>query len=198
MSPRSAAQFKAIRQKSRQAILDAALTLFARKGYNETTTMDIARRVGISKGLIYNYFSSKEEILESLITEGIRAALPTLTTRDSVSDPKAQLEELIHQWIRLVKSDPDFMRLGIQLHTAGAFRKVMKRRGRDFLDMFSSGLKSIFRRLGSRDPETDTLLLFSIFDGIGLNYTATPEYFPINKMEQRLLQIYCRPKREIP
>ncbi len=46
-------------------IREAALTLFDRKGYRETTMEEIAQQAGISKGLIYRYFSSKKEILLS-------------------------------------------------------------------------------------------------------------------------------------
>jgi len=49
----------------RKQILEAALVLFLEKGINGTTMQDIADKAGISKGLIYRYFSSKNEILEA-------------------------------------------------------------------------------------------------------------------------------------
>ena len=49
----------------RKQILEAALVLFLEKGINGTTMQDIADKIGISKGLIYRYFSSKNEILEA-------------------------------------------------------------------------------------------------------------------------------------
>lgn len=198
MSPRSEEQFEAIRQKSRQAILKTALKLFARKGFAATTTADIARSVGISKGLVYNYFSNKEEILECLITESVRAAIPMLTAQNDESDPKTQMEELIRQWIRLIKSDSDLMRLVLQLHTSGAFRKLVDRRAGELYEMLADGLKGIFQRLGSHDPELDAMLLGSMLDGISLNYTSAPQFFPIDKMEKRLIQMYCTPQGKIP
>ncbi|MBQ9065212.1 MAG: TetR/AcrR family transcriptional regulator [Blautia sp.] len=54
-----------ISQERRSAILDAAISLFDDKGYVNTTISDIARQADMSNGLIYHYFSSKEDILRS-------------------------------------------------------------------------------------------------------------------------------------
>jgi len=50
----------------RAEILDAAIVCFARDGFHRTTMKDIVRESGLSPGAIYNYFQSKEEIIESI------------------------------------------------------------------------------------------------------------------------------------
>ena len=67
MAPRTSAQFEAIRQGRRDEILDAALHVFAEAGYHTSSVSQVAKRAGVSKGLMYNYFSSKEEVLRTLI-----------------------------------------------------------------------------------------------------------------------------------
>ena len=57
-----------ITEQRRQQILDAALTVFSRKGYGEATVPDIAREAGIAVGTIYNYYQSKRDLLVSLFT----------------------------------------------------------------------------------------------------------------------------------
>lgn len=70
MSPRTKVQFEKIRQKSRENIENIALELFALKGYHATSISQIAERAGISKGgLLYNYFKSKEQLLDSIIAK---------------------------------------------------------------------------------------------------------------------------------
>lgn len=54
-----------VKQFRRRQIMDASLRLFDEKGFRETTIKDIAEAAGISSGLIYRYFKSKDEILES-------------------------------------------------------------------------------------------------------------------------------------
>jgi len=54
-------------QRTRQAILDAALTLFAESGYFGTSLRDIGRAVSIRESALYNYFPSKEALFEALL-----------------------------------------------------------------------------------------------------------------------------------
>ena len=65
--PRTAEQNEEIRKEKKQVILDAALKLFAEKGYAATSTNDIIKEANISKGLLYNYFESKEELLKTVV-----------------------------------------------------------------------------------------------------------------------------------
>ncbi len=54
-------------EERREEIMDAAAELFSTKGYEETTTTDIMKKVGIAKGTLYYHFASKEEILDALV-----------------------------------------------------------------------------------------------------------------------------------
>lgn len=67
MSPRTPKQYEEIRDEKRNLIMDVALEHFASDGYHNTTISQIARYAGISKGLMYNYFKSKEELLSEII-----------------------------------------------------------------------------------------------------------------------------------
>ncbi|MBQ9549917.1 MAG: TetR/AcrR family transcriptional regulator [Lachnospiraceae bacterium] len=53
----------------KQEILEGALKVFAKKGYEKTTITDIAKELGISQGLCYRYYPSKEEIYEAALEE---------------------------------------------------------------------------------------------------------------------------------
>jgi AcrR family transcriptional regulator len=66
------------REKRREEILAAALDLFIRKGYAATKTQDISQAVGMSEGLLFHYFQTKEKLYEELIkigTSGPQAVL---------------------------------------------------------------------------------------------------------------------------
>ncbi|NPB08389.1 MAG: TetR/AcrR family transcriptional regulator [Aquificae bacterium] len=56
------------RSDTKQKILESALKLFSRKGFKETTIKDIAKEVGITEGAIYRHFTSKDEIINELLT----------------------------------------------------------------------------------------------------------------------------------
>lgn len=55
--------------------MDSALEHFAREGYHATTINDIAKHAGISKGLMYNYFESKESLLRAIIERSVKEVL---------------------------------------------------------------------------------------------------------------------------
>ena len=59
------------KEQRRKEILNAALSLFVRKGYSETKISDIAGSVGMSTGLLFHYFESKEKVYEELVKIGL-------------------------------------------------------------------------------------------------------------------------------
>src|SRR5512137_1078887 len=75
MSPRTPQQFKEMREEKMTLIMDVALEHFANEGYFSTTINHIARHAGISKGLMYNYFESKEALLKAIIHKSIAEVL---------------------------------------------------------------------------------------------------------------------------
>ena len=66
MSPRSKEQIESIKNSRKNQILNTSLKLFAHNGFHNTSIDQIAQETGISKGLVYNYFKSKEELLEEV------------------------------------------------------------------------------------------------------------------------------------
>jgi AcrR family transcriptional regulator len=65
--PRTREQNEAIREAKAQLIVSVALKLFAKSGYAATSIDKIAKEAGISKGLLYSYFKSKEDLLQTMI-----------------------------------------------------------------------------------------------------------------------------------
>ncbi|MDR1542801.1 MAG: TetR/AcrR family transcriptional regulator, partial [Prevotellaceae bacterium] len=70
--PRTQVQYEKIRNEKRQLIKQTALSLFAENGYETTSISEIAKKAGISKGLMYNYFTSKEELLQIIWDDLVR------------------------------------------------------------------------------------------------------------------------------
>ena len=66
------------KHNNREAILDAARSVFADLGYGATSVRDIIRKTGLASGTFYNYFKSKEEVFEALMDDGMRRIRPRL------------------------------------------------------------------------------------------------------------------------
>ena len=69
----------------RAAIMDAAVSIFAKKGYRDTTLDEIALTSEYGKGTIYNYFKSKEEIYSAIIEEVSNSLYQIIQQADSAS-----------------------------------------------------------------------------------------------------------------
>ena len=65
--PKTPKQFEDMRSERRVSILEAALHVFAEEGYHSASISKISKYAKISKGLLYNYFESKEDLLKILI-----------------------------------------------------------------------------------------------------------------------------------
>src|SRR5580698_8171807 len=95
--PRRPEQFKALREKSREKILSAALDLFANKGYDATSIDSIAKAAGISKGLIYNYYESKKAVLLAIFEDVMNEGEKIFTKQKKISDPYKRREAIVHE-----------------------------------------------------------------------------------------------------
>ncbi|HKG76053.1 MAG TPA: helix-turn-helix domain-containing protein, partial [Beijerinckiaceae bacterium] len=78
------------RQAKLQAILDAALDVFAEKGFADTRLDDVAARAGVAKGTIYLYVESKQALFEALVRSGITAPLAAVEAQVLALDATAE------------------------------------------------------------------------------------------------------------
>jgi TetR/AcrR family transcriptional regulator, fatty acid metabolism regulator protein len=110
MRPTTAAQH----EKSRR-ILRAAITVFARKGYHASKVGEIATEAGVAYGLVYHYFGSKEELLETIFR---RTWTNMLEQVEEVERSEAPLREQIRAIARIVlgawQVDPELIRVLIR------------------------------------------------------------------------------------
>jgi AcrR family transcriptional regulator len=95
----------AYKEERRAALLDSALHCFAEKGYAATTIDDIVRHAKVSKGAIYNYFKSKEEIFLQILENRNDTYFAELRRRfEMCPDASSKLRHLIARFRDLPKS----------------------------------------------------------------------------------------------
>ncbi|MEA3317134.1 MAG: TetR/AcrR family transcriptional regulator, partial [Bacteroidota bacterium] len=70
MAPKTKEQYNEIRETTKARIKNEALKLFAENGYHSSSISIIAKKANISKGLMYNYFDNKEDLLKQIIFSG--------------------------------------------------------------------------------------------------------------------------------
>jgi AcrR family transcriptional regulator len=96
----------------RRQILDAAVRVFARQGFHTCRVADIADEARVAYGLVYHYFSSKEEILDTLFLERWDLMLAAIAEADaSASSPRAKLYAIAGFIVDSYRHDPDLMKV---------------------------------------------------------------------------------------
>src|SRR5437868_8806409 len=96
----------------RRELLDAAVRVFARKGYHASRVGDIAEEAGVAHGLLYHYFASKEDVLLSVFRETWRALIATIESVEEAGDPpREQLRKVAEILLRSWRRDPDLVRV---------------------------------------------------------------------------------------
>lgn len=93
-------------------ILKMAERLFVKQGYAETSTVQIAAKLGINQALIYYYHGSKEELLKRVLQGRMQRAFSKLekVLLDEKTTAEEALKELLHQHFRLCRVNADFVR----------------------------------------------------------------------------------------
>jgi TetR/AcrR family transcriptional regulator, fatty acid metabolism regulator protein len=96
----------------RRVILDAGVRVFARQGFHTCRVSDIADEAGVAYGLVYHYFSSKEEILDTLFLERWDVMLAAISEADaSDRTPREKLYAIAAFIIDSYRHDPELMKV---------------------------------------------------------------------------------------
>ena len=99
-------------EEKRRLLLDAAVRVFARKGYHASRVGDIAEEAGVAYGLLYHYFASKEDVLLTVFRETWRALIETIKSVEKAGDaPREQLRKVAEILLRSWRRDPDLVRV---------------------------------------------------------------------------------------
>lgn len=102
---------KMLVKERRSEIISGAIEVFLKKGYEETTMAEIAKACNMSKGLLYHYVSSKDDILYLIAydqAEGTRRGFGTLRDRCEKMSPTEALLEYIRFYYQIVHNTQDY------------------------------------------------------------------------------------------
>jgi AcrR family transcriptional regulator len=111
------------RQRTRRLLLDAGRTLIAAKGVAGLRIQDITEEADVALGSFYNYFQSKEDLLEAVITESLSDLTSAIITNVEDDTDPAEVVALANlRVIRLAYDEPDFARLIVNIgHSEALF-----------------------------------------------------------------------------
>lgn len=196
MSPRTQKQFEEMRESRRKQILDAALVLFASEGYGHCSISTLARHAGISKGLMYNYFESKEMLLAEIIERGLTEMMDLFDPNHDGILKSPELVNFIRKVFSAMRENQEYWTMFIGVILQPGVRELLRDKPLlGHLEQFTSMLKDYFEKKGFEDPYLEVLTLSALIEGLGiiLIYTDPALRIPgemIQKFENRIIDMY--------
>jgi AcrR family transcriptional regulator len=184
------AQAQRLTRKEKQAetrarLLEAAGTVFARRGLHQASIDDVAEEAGFTKGAFYANFASKEELFLAMLDEHFAARLADLERATAGDEaPEEQARQAGADFSRAIASDPEWERLFFEFaaHAGRSeqFRKELVKRYRTLRQR----IEELYRRRIERDPEMEdpplpldkiALMSFAMVNGMALEKMLEPD-----------------------
>lgn len=147
--------------EKQEKILQAALELFAKEGFNATSTSKVAKHAGVSEGLIFRHFGNKDGLLLAILDEGERKIKVLFADIVLENDPLTVIRKTIELTGKIDKSDYDFWKLQFKL------KWELEVSGDQKMEPLKMALTNAFSKLNYDEPELEAGLILLFIDGLG-------------------------------
>jgi AcrR family transcriptional regulator len=170
-------------EKTRQKVIEAALKLFSRNGYSQTTLAMIATEAGYSRGPIYWHFKNKDELFQAILGYSQEPLQQMVDKAAAEPDPRRALEEFIGEWFRLLLEDRAYRQSFEILLNKTELTEVMAKTIRRERQLSKTIVTTLGQRLvelkQNADGETEGLLCYTFLMGVTQSWLFSPKLFSL-------------------
>lgn len=187
---------EAKKEEKINTILTAALSLLAKKGYENTTINDIADSAKISRGLLHYYFKDKEDLVAKALTFGFGPMWDNSVGKiQSARSPEQLVDTMIEVLKKNIRENPDFSALLFEMWVSGRRSAKIRKVFNEGLDEAISRLKGLVEfassvgmiKIDKNESEGIIRILLAMYHGLAIQLLADPE-----KIEDRTIWIPIR------
>jgi AcrR family transcriptional regulator len=191
------------REQSSETILAAALEVFGESSFAESTTAAVAQRAGVSKGLVFNYFPTKDALLQALVERMLGEALDFWDRRSWQGTPREQLLSWVDTALAQVLRRPGFYRLYFSMALQpGGSAAIERALGNleEPLGRYLRRAEQLLESAGSDEPALDARLLQCAINGLAQVIVTSPAFTsdgglvavePLRQTQAALICRYC-------
>lgn len=188
------------RNEKRARILDAAISVFAEKGFHAARISDIADRAGVADGTIYLYFKHKEDILLSIFEEKMDELLQELASAlEGISDPRERIRAFARHHVYQLRKHPELAQVfQVELRQSRKFlREYRPEKLWEYLEKFAS-LVEEGQNLGLFRPEIDPFVtkwaFFGSLDEISIQWVLSRrrDRFNLDRAAEQVAEVLLR------
>ncbi len=191
MAPRTEEQFEEIRETKKALIMDTAMELFASEGYHPTSISKIAKKANISKGLLYNYFESKEDLLLKIMTAGLAEMIAVFDPDNDGVLTEEEMVNFISEILQMVKRKHKYWKLYYAVFFQPKVNEILSEKFEELYSKMVAMLVEYYKSHGLEKPVQEALLFGALLDGMAFNYIMSPELFPIEILTETIKDKFC-------
>jgi AcrR family transcriptional regulator len=180
-------------QTGRAKILSAAVDLFAKQGFHDTSIRQIALAAGVSKGLTYNYFRSKEELLTAIVHQSSQDMFKMADTLATATDHQLALQQFLASYGHALRSHQDHLRFQLSLLFQPGLRELVSPAFEERARRLLAACEAMFRNAGAVHPTLIARRFISELDGIALHHLTVFPDLPLDVMLQQVFDNYGHP-----
>lgn len=184
----------------RTQLREAALRVFARKGYRNTVVEDVAEEAGVAKGTVYTYFDRKEELLGA-VYEGLMGELQSRQTEILESDraPLDKIQAIHRSFADLLSGNEDLARVMLDVWVAGM--QDPERFGIDFKMLYAEYRALVRQLLDEAEakgdvredlPDLTPTVLIGAIEGALLQWVIDPENVDFPEAADDIIDVLYR------
>lgn len=180
----------------REAILRAAIKVFARNGFFNSKVSDIAGQAGIADGTVYLYFKSKDEILHSIFDRAMAEFISEGKKELAVIDtPKAKLTRIAELHLEKLGADRD-LAVVFQVELRGSTKFMQEFSAAGFAEYLEIIRKTIDSGQRSGDFRNDikpivaAKIFYGTLDEMVTNWILSPKSYSLVSMADEVLKLY--------
>ncbi|GIP24502.1 TetR/AcrR family transcriptional regulator [Paenibacillus sp. J22TS3] len=192
--PRTREENDRIRQTTKENIRNAAMEVFIERGYHDASIDDIAKRAGVSKGLLYNYYKGKEELLNEMVLCRVDEITQVMQTAAALSSPAEQLKHIIEGALDNVGQRPKVYRFYLHLQTQPEEDQVLSKYSQILNEAMAEQFEvqcGMFAELEGANAPLKSLYFSSTLHGTMLMMAIYPEKYPVAEMKKQIIEQFC-------
>ncbi len=191
MAPRTEEQFEEIREGKKALIMDVAMELFANVGYHPTSISEITKKAGISKGLLYNYFESKEDLLTKIMAEGFEKMLIIFDPDNDGNVNNEEMSNFITDFFVMLQKNNNYWKLYYAVLLQPKVYKLFASNYEKLIMKFMGMLTGYYASHGAKNPEQEAMIFGALLDGIAFNCIINPDLFPVEDFIKNIKEKFC-------
>lgn len=180
----------------REAILRAAIRVFAHNGYFNSKVADIASDAGVADGTVYLYFKSKEEILHSIFDRTVEEAIAEARKLlKRISDPREKLRQIALLHLERLGSDRDLaVVFQVELRGSTKFMEEFSAAGfAEYLNLIRSSIEEgqragVFR--ADVNAKVGAKIFFGALDEMATNWILSKRKYKLSPLADQVLEIF--------